>query len=162
MHRSQATAVSALGLVLVLILSACQARPPSPDIGLSDLNGGTQRLSTLRGRPAILVFWRSDCGPCLIELEGLRGLETASRPAHLVTVALQDRASAAAYLGRAGLRPAQAWVATTPAEQVLVDFNGPPPRLPLAVALDAQGRVCQRHVGLLGATRVKQWVSECS
>jgi hypothetical protein len=33
--------------------------------------------------------------------------------------------------------------------------------LPLAVAIDRQGRVCARKRGLLGTDQIKQWSQSC-
>lgn len=116
----------------------------------------------LAGHPAVLLFWRSDCAPCRLELGGLAGLEAAAGPGQLVTVALEEPGAARATLDTMTRKPSEAWVADRPAADVLVAFNGQPPRLPLAVALDSRGRVCERHLGLLGTDRVRQWVRECS
>jgi thiol-disulfide isomerase/thioredoxin len=127
-----------------------------------DVGGAARSISALAGHPAVLLFWRSDCAPCRLELGYLAGLEAAARPGRLVAIALEDAASARSTIARLPQPPTDAWVADRPAAEVLVAFNGQPPRLPLAVSLDRNGRVCQRHVGLLGTDRVHQWVRQCS
>src|SRR4029079_4934462 len=41
---------------------------PAPDVQLNYLDGGSQRLSELRGKPVVLNFWGSSCAPCLQEM----------------------------------------------------------------------------------------------
>ncbi|HWH36716.1 MAG TPA: TlpA disulfide reductase family protein [Candidatus Limnocylindrales bacterium] len=45
---------------------------PAPDFELQRLDGGTLRLSELRGRPVIVNFWASWCIPCREEFPILR------------------------------------------------------------------------------------------
>src|SRR5437899_8625089 len=125
------------------------------------LGGGPRSLAALKGKPAVLVFWRSDCAPCLIELRGLAGLQAAAAPAPLVTVALEGAASAAQALRKIDASPELAWLSRTDARQTLLAFGPAPARLPLSVVLDSRGAGRAQHVGLLGTDRVRQWVKQC-
>jgi len=147
---------------MALMLTAMLSAPAWAAPRFAAADGQARDLRALAGRPAILVFWRSDCGPCLNELRGLAGLEAAAGQVPLVLVALEPRATAAPALARLGASPKIAWTARDDARRTLLAFSPPPARLPLAVALRASGAVCARRVGMLGADRVRTWVRQCS
>ncbi len=46
----------------------------APDFSLTNLQGEEVNLSDLRGRPIILNFWATWCGPCRIEMPDLQNV----------------------------------------------------------------------------------------
>jgi peroxiredoxin len=40
----------------------------APDFTLSTLDGGQVKLSALKGKPVILVFWTTGCGACILQM----------------------------------------------------------------------------------------------
>ena len=125
------------------------------------------QLHTLAGRqvrqsrPVVLMFWRADCAPCRLELGDLTALRRAAKPMPIQLVGLQAAAEVRKGL-RAAALPANASVWTAQdAGKVLLSWGGPPPRLPLAIALNVKGHLCGRHTGLLGTDQLKAWAQGC-
>jgi len=74
--------IPALVLVSGLVIGGCSSSPaptpvpqvgnPAPDFQLQSLDGQAVSLSALRGRPVLLNFWATWCGPCQIEMPFLQ------------------------------------------------------------------------------------------
>jgi peroxiredoxin len=63
---------------------------PAPDFTLTTLDGEEFRLSDQRGKPVVLNFWATWCGPCQRELPAIQ--RAAEHYAGLVTFAAIDQA----------------------------------------------------------------------
>lgn len=68
-------------LVLGLLGVSCSGSAPAPAVGksapdfqLASLDGQTMALSDFRGRPVLINFWASWCGPCRYEMPFLQRL----------------------------------------------------------------------------------------
>lgn len=59
------------------------ARPrtsqPAPDFVLKDINGQSVSLAQFKGKPVLLNFWATWCGPCREELPSMQRLHEAAK-----------------------------------------------------------------------------------
>src|SRR5262245_59863029 len=62
------------------------------DFTLKDMNGADVRLADLRGRPIVLNFWATWCGPCKAEIPALVALaeQYKSRNLTVLGVSVDD------------------------------------------------------------------------
>ena len=144
-------------LALLLLLAA--AAPPPPVYA--------QPLATsepaLAG-PSVVVLWATWCVSCKAELARLPALAAAAAaaPLPIATLAVDRSDTARAALVSRGMPLDRAYADGRPPRTVLDAWGGPGSALPIAVAIDRDGRICGRKVGLLGTDQLNQWAARCS
>ena len=63
----------------------------APDFTVYDLEGNPHKLSDFRGKPVLLNFWASWCGPCQMEMPDFQEFyESHGEEVHFVIVNLTD------------------------------------------------------------------------
>jgi cytochrome c biogenesis protein CcmG/thiol:disulfide interchange protein DsbE len=157
-----AATLPALILVLLAVVLLWRSPAPAagtvgsvaPDFSLVDLNGEPIRLADLRGRPVVVNFWASWCGPCIEEFPLLRDAARRHAADGLVVVGIvhQDRTEAArAFMARnGGTWPA----AMDPGERVATAFTivGPPETF----FIGRDGIIAARQLGQFSAASLER------
>ena len=126
----------------------------APDFVVADLDGTPIRLADLRGRPVMLNFWASWCGPCVEEFPLLRdaAAQHADQGLAIVGIVFGDRSEAARdFIARNGAT----WPsAMDPGERVASAYGilGPPE----TYFIGRDGRIAARQFGPLSEASLHQ------
>jgi thiol-disulfide isomerase/thioredoxin len=120
-----------------------------PDFSLTDLNGRVVNSADLRGKVVLMNFWATWCPPCRAEIPDLIKLQEKYRDQLVVVGVSEDEGP---------IDPVRAFVAeqrmnypvamTTPELRKI--FRGVT-ALPTTFVIDREGKIAQKHVGLLNA-----------
>ena len=120
-------------------------KPLFPEVVFNSLDGNsTMTMSSFRGRPVLLTFWASWCGPCRVELPELSKLygELAGKGFVLITVNVdQNPAAGRRYLESLGLSLPVYRLDPRDTKSLGVDA------LPANILLDTDGRFVQAYKG---------------
>lgn len=162
-------AVRALAVGGLLLCMSMMGRPALADavtglhsqgFAIHDLQGGARDLSELRGRPVLINYWASWCGPCVKEMPELDHFWQA-RQRHGVQVlgiANDEQAAVSAFLQRVPVS-FPIWVEPLPdsASSSASLFEQTGGALPFSVLLDAQGRVVRSKLGAVTSAELAEW-----
>lgn len=132
---------------------------PAPDFALEALDGGTVRLSALRGRPVWLNFWATWCTPCKAEIPAMLEVAEASGSggARLVAVNMGERrADVERYLSANGFGELPAVLDGDGAVSASYGVTG----LPTHVFVDARGVVRRIEMRQLDAAEMRSALAE--
>jgi peroxiredoxin len=137
-------------------LKSANERKPTPDFALKDATGATVKLSDYKGKVVLLNFWATWCGPCKVEIPGFNELYKKYKADGLevLGVVLLDKfENAKPYAEKMNM----AYPVLNGDEQQdkIDDAYGPLFGLPMSFIISREGRVCQKHLGLPGATKDK-------
>ena len=115
----------------------------APDFELKDNKGGKFTLSKQRGKPVVIAFWASWCGPCQDELPQLVGLAKRYPKVKFIAVNVDRNSSAGRrFMERLKLKLP---VAFDPENKALAQYDVA--SMPTSYIVDRKGTVKFRKVG---------------
>jgi len=143
----------------VLDAAACpaDAKPANLNFTLKDTAGKEVRLADYKGKVVLLDFWATWCAPCKVEIPGFIALYDQYKPQgfEVVSVVLLDKFENAKPYA-ASMKMNYPVLDGDPQQDKIDDAYGPLFGLPMSFIISRDGRVCQKHIGLPGATKDKE------
>ncbi len=129
----------------------------APDFTVFDMDGNAVTLSDFRGKPVILNFWASWCGPCKAEMPDFEeAYKEYGEDLHFVIVNLTDGRSetlesASGYIAETGYTfPVYYDTAMEAAYTYGISS------IPITVFVDAEGVIVGGQVGMISADELQQ------
>ena len=135
------------------VITLLRERTPVEPFTAADIDGTPVSLSSLRGKVVLVNFWATWCPPCREEIPDLIALQAKYKDQLQIIGVSQDSGSAeevAQFARDHGMN--YPIVMSAPAIERL--FPGVY-ALPTTFIIDRDGRLAQKHVGLLNASRTE-------
>lgn len=116
------------------------------DFALTDIDGNLVQLSQLSGKPIIINFWATWCGPCQVEMPELEAAYEAYQDEELVILALDQQEAlvdVAGFFDEMGL----SFTAVLDDEGLVSELYGVANILPTTFFINGEGQVTAIHRG---------------
>jgi thiol-disulfide isomerase/thioredoxin len=131
----------------------------APDFALESLDGGTMRLSDLRGKAVLLNFWATWCGPCKIEIPWFVDLQKqyGSQGLQIVGVAMDDasKEDIAKFAKDMGVN-----YPILIGKEAVGDQYGGVPALPETFLIGRDGKIVDKIIGLRGKSEIEDSIKK--
>jgi len=132
---------------------------PAPDFTLERLDGGSMKLSDLRGKAVLLNFWATWCLPCKVETPWLVELQSqyASEGLQVVGVAMDDsgKDEIAKFAKDMGVN-----YPVLLGKEAVGDAYGGVPALPETFFIGRDGKIVDRIIGLKGRADIEDSIKK--
>jgi thiol-disulfide isomerase/thioredoxin len=129
-----------------------------PEFSLQNLSGASQSIGSWPGKPMLINFWATWCGPCLREIPMLKETQAAHPDLQIVGIAVDKHDAVVPFADKMQFNypilvgESEGWAA---AAKFGVDFYA----LPFSVFTAADGSVLGVHTGELHAEQLAEFIA---
>ncbi len=129
-------------------------REPTQTIGampaftLPDLTGDSKTPDDYRGKPLLVNFWATWCGPCRKEMPELLALHRErGEQVQVLGIAMDRLDDVQAFVEELGIDYPTLIADDFEGSKLIAEFGNPQGMMPFTVFVDAQGTIRERHLG---------------
>ena len=117
---------------------------------MPDAAGVTQKLAQWRGKPMVVNFWATWCGPCVEEMPELSALQAtlAPRRIQIIGIGIDSPTNIREFAGKYKIAY-PLYVAGMSGTDLSKQFGNPSGSLPYTVLIDSSGKVAKTYLGKL-------------
>lgn len=129
------------------------------DLVLPGLDGSIRRLSEWDGKPRVINFWASWCGPCVQEMPLFQALHRErGEQLHVIGIAIDDPEPVRRFVAELGVSYPILLDEPGPAD-ASVQYGDTRGVLPYSVLIDAQGRIVAQRSGSFTRETLESWLA---
>ena len=134
-----------------------EVNSPAPDFQLQSLSGEALRLSDFRGRPVMINFWATWCGPCQLEMPLIQKYYEMHSPDLVVLAVNNDepRASVQEFVDKMKLTFP---ILLDPGARVEDQYRVR--AFPTSLFINREGLIRYQHIGILNEQQLVQYLNQ--
>jgi peroxiredoxin len=144
-----------LTIVFALGADPVVGKEKAPNFTLVDISGEQFSLSDHLGKVVLLDFFTTWCGPCIFEIEHLKGLHNEYSPDQLVilSISVDPYTDTVPILQSFAQQNEMTWTVARDTDNVAYKYGVSP--IPHLVIVDAEGYKRHNHIGLTAESTLR-------